>query len=190
MPDDVMGDLEDDEWPVRSARPGVSVRRPTAVLLVLLVAAGAFWGGAAVQRSQTSPASSLASSFASRFRALAGGTAGGGSGSASGFGGGAGFGGAGGFGAGAASTAAATGTITVVDGNTLYVTEAGGTIVEVNVGSSTKVTRDAPTSAAALHPGDSVVVQGSKSKTGAVDATSVAATAASTAHQGSGSSTG
>lgn len=184
MPDDVMGDLEDDDWPVRTARPGVSVRRPTAVLLVLLVAAGAFWGGAAVQKSQASPAGTLASTFASRFRALAGGAGG----AASGFGGR--FGAGAGFGAGAASTAAATGTITVVDGDTLYVTEAGGKIVEVTLGPSTTVTRDAPASAAALRPGDSVVVEGATSKTGAVDATSVAATAAGAGTRAGGSGSG
>ncbi len=169
MPEDLTGDLAGDEWPVRTTRRGVSMRRPTAILLTLLVAAGAFWGGAAVQRSQGGSTSGAATALASRFRALVGRGTSGASGFAGAFGGG-----------GAASTAAATGTITVVDGATLYVTEAGGSIVEVMLGPSTKVTRDAPSSAAALRPGDSVVVEGSTSKSGAVSATSVAATAAGT----------
>ena len=167
MPEDLTGDLAGDEWPVRTTRRGVSMRRPTAILLTLLVAAGAFWGGAAVQRSQGGSTSGTATALAARFRTLFGRGASGASGLAGTFGRG-----------GTARTAAATGTITVVDGATLYVTEAGGSIVEVTLGPSTKVTRDAPSSAAALRPGDSVVVEGSASKAGAVSATSVAATAA------------
>ena len=135
-----------------------------AVLLVLLIAGGGIWGGAALQRSQgsSSSAGSLASSLASRFAA--------------------GRGrrhraprGRGGFGG--ASTAAATGTVTEVKGSTLYVTNASGNLVEVTLTPSTTVTRNAKTALSGLAPGDTVVVQGTKAKSGTVTASSVAATA-------------
>ena len=131
------------------------------MLLVLLIAGGGIWGGAALQRSQgsTSGSSSIASAFASRLAAGRGsGTSG-----ARGFGG--------------ASSAAATGTVTEVKGSTLYVTNASGNLVEVTLTPSTTVTRNAKTTLSGLAPGDTVVVQGTTSKGGTVTAASVAATA-------------
>ena len=67
-------------------------------------------------------------------------------------------------------------TLSVVDGNTLYVLTSTGSLVKVSLGQSTAVSRNAKTAANALRPGDSVVVQGSATKNGNVNATSVAAT--------------
>ncbi len=87
-------------------------------------------------------------------------------------------GGFGGFGGGGfASSAAATGTISVVDGNTLYVLTATGSLVKVTLTPSTTITRNADATAVDLRPGDTVVVQGTTSPNGNVSATSVAATA-------------
>ena len=94
-----------------------------------------------------------------------------------------GFAGFGGFGA---STAAATGTISVVDGNTLYVLTATGSLVKVTLGPSTTITRNADSSAIDLRPGDTVVVQGTTAANGDVAATSVAATQAGVTSGGVG----
>lgn len=158
----------DEEWPARATAKGVRFRVPTIVLVALLLAAGAFWGGAAVQRSDgsTSGSSALAS-LASRFAGRGGGTTGTG---------GTTTGGAGGFGG--ASAAAAAGTITVIEGNTVYITSSSGAIVKVELSAGTKVSRNATATIPSLKPGDTVVVQGSRAKNGTVSATSFAATAA------------
>ena len=155
---------DDDEWPTQAPRRGLRLRIPTAILLALLVAAGAFWGGAAVQRSQGTSTSSFAAT-AARFRAGLGASGASGSSAASRF-----------FGAG--STAAATGTVTDIQGSTLYVTDASGNLVTVKVAPAVKVSRDAASSLSALRPGDTVIVQGATAKNGTVTASSVSATAA------------
>jgi len=151
---------DDDEWPERGPRKGIRMSVPTLALLGLLIAAGGIWGGAALQRSHgtSSATSSAASSFASLF---------GGRGAPSG-----GLSGAGAFGA------ATSGTVTGVEGSTLYVTNSSGTLVKVSVGPSTTVNRNAKSSLGSLQVGDTVVVQGSKASNGSVSATSVSATAA------------
>jgi hypothetical protein len=151
---------EPEDWPAHGPAKGIRMAWPVAALFVLLIAGGGIWGGAALQRSQgsTTGASSIASAFASRF-----GTAARGSTGARGFGG--------------ATTAAATGTVTEIQGSTLYVTNASGNLVEVKVNSSTTVTRNAKTRLSGLAPGDTVVVQGTTAKGGTVTASSIAATA-------------
>ncbi len=153
---------EDEEWPTRRIAPGVRLRVPTLVLLALLIAAGAFWGGAAAQRSQ--------------------GTAGGGSGlgrrlaaadlARRALGGGAG--------------PTASGIVTVIEGRTLYLTGANGAIVKVVLGASTTIARDAGVTQSALRPGDTVVVEGTKASDGTVTAASVSATAAGVSPAGGG----
>jgi Domain of unknown function (DUF5666) len=163
---------EPDVWPAHAAAKGIRLRWPTAVLLVALIAGGGIWGGAALQRSHNnSSSSSLASALASRFSGRTGATGGSGGTGRSGSSRFAGFGGLGGAGA------ATTGTVTEVSGDTLYVTDASGGLVEVTLSSSTTVTRNAKSTLAALQPGDTVVVEGSKAKSGIVSATTVTATA-------------
>jgi|GEM_PF-833329 hypothetical protein len=167
---DFFADDEDDEWQVRTPPKRLRLRVPTAVLVGLLIAAGAFWGGAAAQRSHGTTSSG--SGAAAAFRALAGARgASGASGFASFFGG-------------EASSAAAVGTLTEVKGSTLYLTNAAGNIVTVVLGPSAKITRTASTSAAGLGLGDTIVVQGVTAKNGTVTATSVTATAAGTTTTG------
>ncbi|MGO9344413.1 MAG: DUF5666 domain-containing protein [Acidimicrobiales bacterium] len=150
---------EAEDWPARGPAKGIRMAWPVAVLFVLLIAGGGIWGGAALQRSQgsTTGASSIASALASRFAGARGST------------------GARSFGSG--STAAATGTVTEIQGSTLYVTNASGNLVEVKVNPSTTVTRNAKTKLSGLAPGDTVVVEGTTAKNGTVTAASVAATA-------------
>ncbi len=172
----------DDEWPIRGPARGLRLSLPAAAIATLLLVAGGFWGGAALEKSHAgSSSASAASSFAARFRAAAAGgttTTGtsttGTTGRAGAAGGG--FGGFGG-GFGGASSAAATGTVSVVDGKTLYILTGAGALVKVTLGTSTTITRSAAAKAVDLRPGDTVVVQGTTAKNGDVTATSVSATA-------------
>ena len=68
----------------------------------------------------------------------------------------------------------------------LYVEDNSGSTVKVKLTSNSKVTRTASSHASSIHPGDTVIVQGTKGSTGAVTATSVTAIAkgASTALRG------
>jgi len=161
----VEGVVEDgDAWPVRTPRPGIRMRFPTAVLVALLIAGGGIWGGAALQRAHgTTTTGGGASAFA---RFAAGSFGGGGARGARSFGGG------------AAASSAAAGIVTVVQGNVLYVTTANGGLVKVILSKSTTLTRVAKTTPSGLRPGDTVIVQGTKAKNGTVAATSVADSAA------------
>jgi Domain of unknown function (DUF5666) len=157
---------EVDEWPARGPKKGFRITWPVAALLVLVVAAAGIWGGAYMQRhhSSSTAASSLFGSFR---RGASGGTGG--------------TGGTGGFGGAAAAAAAsnlAAGTVTDIIGNKLYVTNSSGNLVEVTIGSSTTINRNAKSSLAALKPGDTVTVQGTKSANGSLVASTVSATAA------------
>lgn len=168
---DNFDDDSDDEWHVQTQTKRVGMRIPTAVLIALLIAAGAFWGGAAVQRGRGSGSTGLAG-IAARFRGL---------GAASSTGGGA----AGGrlFGGGGAA-AGTVGTVTEVNGSTLYITNSSGALVKVVLNSSTKLTRTSTAKSAQLSLGDTVVIQGTTAKNGTVSATSVAATQAGTTAAG------
>lgn len=162
---------EDDDWPVRGPARGIRLGVPVAALLALLLIAAGFWSGAVVEKNHgsSSAGSSAAAGFAARFRTGASGATGAtGAGGASGASGFSGFGGA---------TSAAAGTISVVDGNTLYVLTAAGALVKVTLGPSTTVTRNAKSQPIDLRPGDTVVIQGATGTNGTVTATSVAATA-------------
>lgn len=159
----------DDEWPVGGPAKGIRLAVPTAVLVAVVLVAAGFWGGATLQKrngGSSSGGSSLASAFAARLRAASGATGATGASGASGF---AGFGGG--------STAAAVGTLSVVDGNTLYVLSATGSLVKVTLGPSTTITRNAKAPAIGLRPGDTVIVQGATGANGSVTASSVSATA-------------
>jgi Cu/Ag efflux protein CusF len=153
---------EQDDWPNRGPAKGFRVPWPMAVLLVLLVASVGIWGGAYMQRhsssSSTTAGASAFSSFASRFR-----TAGAGGSTPS---------------AAAGSSDITAGTVTDIIGNTLYVTTSTGSLVAVDVGSTTTVDRNAKSSLSALKPGDTVTVQGTKGSNGSVTAASVSATQA------------
>jgi hypothetical protein len=143
-----------DPIPVRPrARPVTPVR--VTLLAVLLLAAG-FIGGVEVQKRSGSSSSGSPTSFAGRFTGA--GTTRGATTSDP-------------------SSGATVGQVADVHGRTLYVTESGGATVKVRTTSSTKVTRTAVSHVRAVHPGDTVVVQGSTSSSGTVKAARVTATA-------------
>jgi hypothetical protein len=70
-----------------------------------------------------------------------------------------------------------SGEVSSKNGRTLYVKGSDGTTVKVRLGANAKITRTATASVHAIHPGDTVVVQGARSANGTVKATSVTATA-------------
>jgi len=186
------GGIDDDEsWLAPDTRRKVRLTIPTLILSLLIIAAGAFWGGAVVDKhfgvKSTSSTSGLAafsrSGAAGRFPGFGaeGGTTTGGAAT-----------GAGGFGAGGFTTPAAEGTLTAISGNTLTVkSTTGGSTVKVVMTSSTVVTRSGKGAPGKLTVGDTIRVIGT-SKDGTVTATSVTATAAgvTTATGGFGGSFG
>ena len=151
-----LGELD---WPAQTAATSLRFRKPTAILLAIMLLAVGFWGGITLEKSN---GSSTTSGFPSRsaFSALAGAR---GAGAARSL-----------FGSSSNST---TGTVTDIIGQALYVTDASGGLVKVMVGSSTKVSRDAKSSLSDLKPGDSVVVSGVTTSKGQMTASSVSATA-------------
>jgi hypothetical protein len=160
----------------------------TALLFALLLAGAGFYAGVRVEKSQVSNNSgNVLSALASRLGG-AGRTGGGGGGGGGGFlsrlasgdglaaaGGGALAGAAGGSGLAAAFAGggASVGTVSSIDGNTLYVTETSGNTVKVTLSSATSVTKNQPVHASVVRPGDSVIVVGVKDSSGTVSATSV-----------------
>ncbi len=166
------GDL-DDEWELTGPARGIRLGIPALVLLCALLLAAGLWGGAYLEKRHSGSGGGAAG-LAARFRGFRGGSTTGTSTTSTTAGGGGGFGGFGGFGG---TTSAASGTISVVNGDTLYVLTATGSLVKVTLGSSTTVTRNADTTPIGLRPGDTVVVQGTTASNGNVAATSVAATA-------------
>jgi hypothetical protein len=135
-----------------------------AGFVALVIAAAGFVGGVEVQKSQGSSGTSGTPT------AFAGGTRPGGGGPVA-------FPGQ--------SSDATIGTVKNKSGNSLYVQDSNGNTVKVQTNSNSKVTRTAKASASAIHPGDTVIVQGSKSSNGTVTATQITATS-STARTGAG----
>jgi hypothetical protein len=133
----------------------------TALLVVALVAVAAFIGGVEVQKRMGSGSGSSAggSSFASRF-ARAGSSAAGATGRPTGS--------AGGF-AGGGTT---FGTVSLIKGSTLYVTDASGNTVKVTTSGAT-VSKTASASIKAIRPGQTVVVRGSSGRNGELAAQSI-----------------
>ena len=70
------------------------------------------------------------------------------------------------------------GTVTVVQGNTLYVTDATGNTVKVTTNSGTTITKTATGTMQDLAPGQSVVIRGVQSSVGVYAAQSVSEGAA------------
>lgn len=176
----------DESWLTPDTRRRVKMAVPTLLLALLVVVAGAFWGGAEVFKhfgSDNADTGSLAALGrplgAGRGGTGTGGGAGGTGAAATGRGGFGGFGGAGGF---AAPTV--SGTVTAVTGDQLVVQSSAGSKVTVKLSSSTVVTRIAEGSAGAIRVGDTVRVVGTKAKDGTVTASTVTATAAGVSARG------
>jgi hypothetical protein len=161
-------DGDDDVIP---PRPRGRLLRPLPlVLIALIIAAAGFLGGIEAQKGSEGGSGATAALGAGglpNFAALKEGrSAAGGSESKASEASPPGFG---------ASSAAATGTVTSVEGHTIYVKESDGTTVAVTVGDGATVTRDSNVTTKKIHPGDTVTVEGSKHGS-TVKASSISAT--------------
>ncbi len=162
-------EVEDEELP---ARPRNRFLRPLPVALVaVLIAAAGFLGGVLVQKgSEGSGSAAGLPGGASGLPSFLTEKAGEGSGSEAISGLPAGLGGAGGG-------SAVSGTVSSVDGKTIYVKDSEGNVVAVRAEDGSTISRDSNVGVKKIHPGDSVVVQGSKHGS-TVKASSISATEA------------
>ena len=164
---DLDDDWEADEEPLPKRQRRRLVTPISAILAGALVGALGFIGGVEVQKSQDDGGTSngAAAAFAS---AGGGGARGGGTGGGPQLGGG----------PGGAQGNATVGSVANKKGSTLYVKDSDGNLVRVKTTSHSKINRTASTTPGAIHPGDTVIVQGTTSKSGTVTATQINATAA------------
>ncbi len=150
-------EIETESLPARRRRAGVT---PAIVALAaILVAVLGFIGGVQVQKARGDD-NSVASSLPAGFPRATG--AGGGGGAAGGQSG--------------ASSDTTTGTVKSKRGSSIYVETQDGTTVRVTTNDNTNVVRTAKGTTNSVHPGDTVVIQGS-TKDGSVKASDVRATA-------------
>ena len=133
----------------------------TKALGALLLVALAFVVGAEVQKHYGKTAAATGGSAAGAAAAF---------GRARAAGGLPGFGGAGGFGAAASGT---SGTVTLIKGSTLYVTDSSGTTSIVKTSASSRVTKTVTSSVKNILPGAVVTVVGPQAKDGSYTATSI-----------------
>jgi len=157
-------ELDEGELP---ARPRNRLLAPLPlVLIAVLIAATGFLGGVLVQKG--SEGSGSAAGLPSGLPSFLSKEGGGGSGSEGSGGLPAGF-------PGSDSGAAVSGTVSSIDGSTIYVKDSEGSTVAVRVEDGSKVSRDSNVGVKKIHPGDSVVVQGAKHGS-TVKASSITAT--------------
>ncbi|MCW2993879.1 MAG: hypothetical protein JWQ18_1374 [Conexibacter sp.] len=124
-----------------------SATLPVASLAALALAAAGFYGGAEVQKGQGGDTASGAASTRA----------------------------AGGPPSATAATSATTGTVKSTNNGTLTVTTTDGKAVKVKPTKDATVTRNATSGAAEVHPGDTVVIEGTTASDGTVTATRVTA---------------
>jgi hypothetical protein len=156
--------------------------RKSAALAAVITCAGGFYAGISVEKGQLASTASAATAGGTGARTGAAGATG-----ATGTGAAGGFAGAGRFGAGGAGANASIGTVSSINGNTLYLTDTSGNTVKVTLSSTTKLTKSLGVSKSALHPGDALVIQGVKNSSGTLVATSVSDSGARTTGTGSSS---
>jgi hypothetical protein len=166
-------DLDDDWAAEDEPLPGRPRRRlvtpVSATLAGALVGALGFIGGVEVQKGQGNGGSANNAS-ATAFTSAGGG--GRGAGLLRGAGPQA-------TGPGGGQSNATVGSVANKKGSTLYVKDSDGNLVRVRTTSHSKINRTAKATAGAIHPGDTVIVQGTTSKEGTVTATQVNATSSS-----------
>jgi hypothetical protein len=148
---------DDQSLPPRPRRR--SLTPAGAVLGAVALAAAGFAGGVQVQKSRadgSTPATGRFAGFGQR------GVTGAGQQQAA---------------AGGRQVDATIGQVASVHGQTFYVSDQSGNKIKVKTNKQSKVTRSAVSDADAIHPGDTVIVQGSTAASGTVTASSVVATA-------------
>jgi hypothetical protein len=153
----------------------------TAALVLAVAIALGLVGGVEAQKhwgaSTTAAATGRPGGFAG-FAGRGGAAAGGaGVGGFAGFGGaaagGAGVGGFAGFGGAAGGGSATNGTVTLIKGATLYVTDATGNTVLVHTTAKSTVKKSVTATTKTIHPGDSVSVTGTQNKDGSYSAQAI-----------------
>jgi len=161
-------EVDEDDWDDVPITPRARLPRPTKLLIVLVVVAAAFAGGVFAQRHWGASSSGSGSGAAARL-AAAGGLSG--QGATRRFGGTGG--GATGSGAPGGFADATIGQVAYMKGSTLYITDTNGNTIKVAVAKGTPVTKSVTTTVKGVHPGDTVVVRGTKGRNGNVNASSV-----------------
>ncbi|MEY9964180.1 putative membrane protein YgcG [Streptacidiphilus sp. MAP12-16] len=160
-PEDILAESPDarDVAAELAAPPRRKLPWLTLLLATGVIAAGAFAGGAYVEKNNNPTAANPFTAARSGAAAGAGrtGTAGAGSGS----------------GSGSAGSGSTTGTVKLIDGNTIYVTDSSGNVVKVTTGSSTTVSVAKTGKTSDLQPGQTVTIRGTTDSTGNVAASSV-----------------
>jgi hypothetical protein len=126
----------------------------TAALALAVAVAGGVVGGVEVQKHWGASTSAAATGRPAGFAGFAGRFGGGGGATAGG----------------AAGAPATTGTVTLIKGSTLYVTDASGNTVLVHTTATSKVDKTVAGTIKTVHPGDSVTVTGSQNSDGSYSA--------------------
>lgn len=166
-------------------RPRTKLLSPvTAALMALILGGVGFYVGIRVEKSSGGGGSTPAASALTALRGTGRSGGAGGSGSRT-----AAFGRGGFFGAGGGASGATIGSVTSIDGNTLYVKETSGNTVKVKLGAGTTVSKTQSVSKKKIYPGDQVVIAGAKGSGGAIAATSVTDSGASSSAGGGSSAT-
>ena len=181
-------DEQDDSFALPTRQRRQFLNRRSAALLALITCAAGFYAGIRVEKGQLSTSSSTTRGFTppalgtSSSRSSTG-SSGSRSSTTNGF-----PGGAGGFPGAPGGGNASIGTVSSVDGNTIYLTDTSGNTVKVTLSSATKITKSLGVSKRSVHPGDSVVISGLKNKSGTLSATSISDSGASSSSSSAGSS--
>ena len=160
-----------DDEPEFRPRPRRRAHALTFVLAAALLVAAGFYGGVLVQKHEAGASTNASGSGrASRFSGFAGAGASGASG-ATGAGGG--FPGGFGGGRGGAGGSGVAGTVKLVDGPNVYVTDTDGNVVKVTTSSTSQLTKTDPATTKDVAPGDVVTVRGTQNSDGSYAATSL-----------------
>ncbi len=171
--------LDLEELPPRPRRRllGAGANRVQLALLAVLLVACGFIGGVLVEKGQTSSGTATRAGLASALasprdsRGGAGGPAGNPAAPSGG-------GGAGGFAGGAlrgrlAGGGTTVGEVAYISGSTLYVSDFEGDTVKVTTSAGSTITRTVNAHLHDIHPGETVLIRGSKSPTGTISAESI-----------------
>jgi hypothetical protein len=184
-PDDYVDD--DEEW-VNQAPKGLRIPPILGILALVLFAVSGFWGGAALQKHHDKTTRTTTGAGAAGFAGLAAGrraaaaAAAGGTGST-----GTGTGATGGAGLGGRTL----GTVSDVEGSTVFLTDSAGNILKVNLSPTTKITMTTTGTAADIQLGQSLIVSGAKGTDGSTAAATVTIVpAGTTGFGGTGTGTG
>jgi hypothetical protein len=192
MDTDPVQPTTDDLFPIESMTPDptllTEVKRKRVVtpitrgLLALVLVAGAFLGGVLLERSQakTSSSSALPAGLPAGLAALLGGRGANGSTATT----------IPGATGGAGTSSSTFGTVKLVDGKNVYVSDQQGNVVKIATNATTKISVSKDGTVSELAPTKTIVVQGTKGSDGTIIATQISETQGGGAGGGGGFPTG